>query len=62
MAEENFQRGVVCALRIREATFSLEKIYLYLTEAVEWMKIDVNFQRLDLNLLIPVPSKAYPGS
>ena len=37
LAEGNYQLGVVCALRIREATsFSLEKkVYLYLKEVVE---------------------------
>ena len=35
---------MVCALKIREAaSFSLEKeVYLYLTEAVEWMWIDAD--------------------
>ena len=47
-------RGVVRALRTREAiSFFLEKItYLYMTEAVEWMRIDADLQPLGLNLLI----------
>ena len=42
LAEENYQCGVVYALRIREATsFSLKKdVYLYLTEAMERMQKD----------------------
>ena len=41
----------MCALRIRKAT-SLEKVYLYLTEVVEWMWIDADPQLFGLNLLI----------
>jgi len=37
----NYQCGVLCALRIREATLEKEA-YLYLTEVVEWMLIDVD--------------------
>ena len=46
LAEENYQCGVVYALRIRKATsFSLEKeAYLYLIEAVEWMWIDADLK------------------
>ena len=47
--------SVVCmrALRIREATFSLKKgAYLYLAEAMKWMRIGAGLQLLGLNMLI----------
>ena len=44
---------MVRALRIKEP-LSLENVYLYLTEAVEWMWIDVDLQIFSLNLLILV--------
>ena len=47
---------MVCTLRIKEViSFSLEnEAYLYLTEAVWWIWIDVNLQLLGLNPLILV--------
>ena len=44
--------GVVCALRIKEATsFSKEEGYLYQTEAMEWIQIDAG-ELISLILLI----------
>ena len=44
LTEENYLYGVICALKIREATsFSLEKeVYLYPTETAEWMWINAD--------------------
>ena len=63
LAEENYQRGVVCALRTRKATFSLEKEeYLYLILMVERMWIDVDLQLFGLNLLILITVEVVSGS
>ena len=49
LAERNYQYGIVCSLRIREATSSPKEkeAYLYMTEATEYIRIYV-----DLNLLV----------
>ena len=45
LVKENCQCGVVCALSIREMIFfsMKEEAYLYLTEVMEWMRIDAIF-------------------
>ena len=43
LTEENYQCGVVCALRIRKVTSLENKAYLYLAEAMEWIRSSADF-------------------